>query len=129
MNQQLRRTLILAGALFFVAQFIQAQTGESEYRELIVQVPGIVGTRGFPEIKSKLLALDGVHVVAFCETQQLIMLRIERKKQANNRPVFTAISDLQYRFHVKEGATISKAMDACKDMKLQVFQREELRSE
>jgi|GEM_PF-2357257 len=129
MNQQLRCKLILLGAIFFSAQFLSAQPVRVDYRELLVQVPGIASTRGFPEIRGKLINIPGVHVVAFCESQHLIMLKIETKKLADNRPVFEAISMLEYKFYVKEEATISKAMDACKDKKMTVYKYDDLPSE
>ena len=66
MSQQLRCILILWGALFS-AQSLTAQTTNAKYRELLVQVPGIGVSRGFPEIRGKLINIPGVHVVAFCE--------------------------------------------------------------
>ena len=128
MNQQVRCMLILMGAFFF-AQWSSAQPAQTASRELIVQVPGIDGTRGFPEIRTKLINIQGVHVVAFCETQDLIMMKIEKKKQAENKPVFDAISELEFKFYVKEGATISKAMQTCKDKKLVEFPYDDLPGE
>jgi len=112
--------LILLGA-FFYAQSLNAQTTNANYRELIVQVPGIGSNRGFPEIRGKLINIPGVHVIAFCESQHLIMLKIDKKKQADNKPVFAAINQLEFKFYVKEGASIAKAMDACKDRSMTVF--------
>lgn len=120
MVQQVRCILILLGA-FFYAQSLNAQTTNAKYRELIVQVPGIGSQRGFPEIRGKLINIPGVHVIAFCESQHLILIRIDKKKLADNKPVLEAISHLEFKFYLKKDATIAKAMDACKDKSMTVF--------
>jgi hypothetical protein len=129
MNQQLRCRLILLGAFFIHAQFLSGQSAHTEYRDLIIQVPGISSSRGFPDIRGKLINVPGVHVIAFCESQQLILMRIEKKKLADNRPVFDAISQLEFKFNVKDGATLQKAMNACKDKSQKLHQYEDLPSE
>ena len=126
---QQRWTLILTSAFLFCTQLMQAQQPQVEYRELIVQVPGIVSTRGFPEIKNKLASIPGVFIVAFCESQQLVMMRLDKKKLADNKPVFDAFSELGFKFNVKEGATISKAKRECKDKNLKTYSHPELPSE
>ena len=115
-----RWTMILTGAFLFCALFVQAQQ-QLEFRELIVQVPGIASTRGLPEIKNKLSQIPGVFIVAFCETQHLIMMKLDKKKHADNRTVYDAITGTGYKFYVKEGATISKAKSECKDKKVATF--------
>ena len=126
---QQRWTLILAGALLFCTHFTQAQQSQVEFRELIVQVPGIVSSRGFPDIKSKLSGIPGTFIVAFCESQHLVMMKLDKKKLPDNKPVFDAVSELGYKFTVKEGATISKAKSECKDKKIQTFYNADLPSE
>ena len=121
--------LILAGAFLFCTQLMQAQQPQVEFRELIVQVPGIVSVRGFPDIKNKLTAIPGLYIVAFCETQHLVMMKLDKKKIPDNNPVYNALSELGYKFSVKEGATISKAKGECKDKNVTVFHHPELSSE
>jgi hypothetical protein len=116
--------LILAGAFLFCTQLMQAQQPQVEFRELIVQVPGIVSSRGFPEIKNKLTPVPGLYIVAFCETQHLIMMKLDKKKLPDNKTVFDALSETGYKFSVKEGATISKAKSECKDRNVTVFHPE-----
>ena len=120
--------LILTGAFLFCTQVMQAQS-QVDYRELIIQVPGIESNRGFPDIKSKLTGISGLYIVAFCESQQLVMMMLDKKKLPDNNPVFTAISETGYRFFVKEGATISRAKGECKDKKLVLFPDTDLPSE
>jgi hypothetical protein len=125
----LRWTLIFAGALFFCTQLLQAQQPQVEYRELIIQVPGIVSARGFPDVSNKLTSIPGLFIVAFCETQHLVMMKLDKKKLPENKLVYDAISELGYKFYVKEGATISKAKGECKDKKLTIFPETDLPSE
>jgi len=121
--------LILAGAFLFCTHTTQAQQSQADFRELIVQVPGIENQRGFPEIKDKLVsAVPGLYIVAFCESQQLIMMKLDKKKVPDNRSVFDAISETGYKFYVKEGATITRAKNECKD-KLTTFPATDLPSE
>jgi hypothetical protein len=129
MIPRLRCHLILSGAFFLLALSANAQQAQVDTRELIVQVPGIVSTRGFPEIKTRLAAIPGVRVVAFCESQQLLLIKVERKKLADNRPVFEAISELGFKFYLKEGATIANALKACKDKKMIVYDVDDLPAE
>jgi len=125
----LRWTLILTGAFLFCTQIMQAQQPQVEYRELIVQVPGIVSARGFPEVNRKLTEIPGALIVAFCESQHLVMMKLDKKKLPENKPVYDAISELGYKFYVKEGATISKAKGECKDKTLTIFPDTDLPSE
>jgi len=129
MKPQQRWTMILTGALLFCTQLIQAQESQGKFRELIVQLPGIVSTRGFPDIKIKLSGIQGVAIVAFCETQHLVMMKLEKKILPDNRPVYDAISEAGFKFNVKEGATISDAKKNCKDRKLTAFSDPELLTE
>ena len=57
------------------------------------------------------------------------MMKIEKKKQADNRPVFSDISEMEFKFHVKEGATISKAINSCRDKKTQIYKVDDLPAE
>jgi hypothetical protein len=126
MQQQWK--LILAGTFLFCTQAMQAQQSQADYRELIVQVPGIETKRGFPDIKNKLSTITGLYLVAFCESQQVVMMKLDKKKLPDNRPVLNAISETGYKFYVKEGATISRAKSECKD-KLTTFPTTDLPSE
>ena len=107
---------------------MQAQP-QVDYRELIVQVPGIESRRGFPDIKNKLSGISGLYIVAYCESQQLIMMMLDKKKLPDNNPVLTAISETGYKFFIKEGATISRAKSECRDKKLVLFPETDLPSE
>ena len=89
----------------------------------------VVFPSGFTEIKNKLASIPGVFIVAFCESQQLVMMRLDKKKLADNKPVFDAFSELGFKFNVKEGATISKAKRECKDKNLKTYSHPELPSE
>ena len=120
--------LILTSAFLFCTQLMQAQP-QVDYRELIVQVPGIESRRGFPEIKNKLTGISGLYIVAYCESQQLIMMMLDKKKLPDNTPVLTAISETGYKFFIKEGATISRAKSECRDKKLVLFPETDLPSE
>ena len=126
---QQRWNLILAGAFLFSTQLLQAQLPQAEFRELIVQVPGILSARGFPDIKNKLSVIPGLYIVAFCETQHVVMMKLDKKKLPDNKPVFDAIAESGYKFSVKEGATISKAKNECKDKNVTVFHYPDLPSE
>jgi hypothetical protein len=126
---QQRWTLILCSAFLFCTLLMQAQQPQVEYRELIVQVPGIVSARGFPDINTKLSAIPGTFIVAFCESQHLVMMKLDRKKIPDNKLIFDAISETGYKFSVKEGATISKAKSECKDKQLRTFSHTDLPSE
>jgi hypothetical protein len=108
---------------------MQAQQPQVEFRELIVQIPGIVSARGLPDINNKLAAIQGTYIVAFCESQHLVMMKLDRKKLPDNKPVYDAISELGYKFSIKEGATISKAKSECKDKKISTFSHTDLPSE
>jgi len=123
------RTLILVSAFLFSTQLLEAQQPQVEFRELLVQIPGIESSRGLPDIKSKLSDIPGLYIVAFCESQHLVMMKIERKRLPENKPVYDAISELGYKFYVKEGATISQAKNTCKDKKLTVYPTTDLPSE
>ncbi len=121
--------LILVCVFLFGTQVMQAQQPQVETRELIVQVPGIESGRGFPEIKNKLTGIQGLYIVAFCESQQLIMMKLDKKKMPDNRPVLNALSETGYKFYIKEGATISRAKGECRDKKLTIFPTSDLPSE
>ena len=120
--------MILTGAFLFCTQLIQAQP-QVEFRELIIQVPGIVVTRGFPDIKSKLTAIPGISIVAFCGSQHLVMMMLDKKVLPDNRPVYDAVYETGYKFNVKEGVTISAAKENCKDRNLTTFPVSDLPSE
>lgn len=126
MNLMPRCRLIFLIALLSGINIISAQTPHPDYRELIIQVPGIASTRGFPEIRGAMINIPGVHVVAFCQSQHLVMLKIENKKLPDNRAVFEAISHLEFRFNLKEGATIKEALKTCRDEKITEYKYDDL---
>lgn len=111
----------LSLALFlFAFHFSFAQ--EQNFRELIIQVPGIYTSRGLPEIKNAISSVEGVRVAAFCQSQFLILMRVDNKLQPDNKPVFTAVKNLGYQYHVKPDVTIEKAMASCRDREKTIYQ-------
>ena len=99
---------------FVISNFIgKAQNPASSFRDLIIQVPGIHHDRGFPEIKNKLIAIDGVEVITFCQKQQIILMKVDETKLADNKIILDAIHDLNFDFYVKQDATIEKALSTC----------------
>ena len=114
--------------IFFSLEFTYAQT-QPATRDVIIQVPGIDLQRGFPEIKNRVATIEGVHVTAFCQSQSLIFLRIDSKKLADNKPVYTAIQNLGFQFYLKPDVTFSKAMLECRDRKQTIYEDLAPRSE
>ena len=126
MKTQQRWTMIFTGVFLFCAVSLKAQQPQYDFRELIIQVPGIVSSRGFPDIKRVLTDIPGTSIVAFCESQHLVMMTLDKKKLPDNKPVYDAISQLGYKFYVKEGATISKAKNECRDKTPLIFNNTDL---
>jgi hypothetical protein len=112
------KELYLSVLLFLFCSYSHAQPPNTH--ELIIQVPGIHHSRGFPEISNQLLTINGVRIYAFCESQHLILLKIDESKLTDDRVIFDKIRSMHFDFYVKKDATIQKALSVCRDDEIPV---------
>ena len=96
---------------------IPAQAQEFS-EELILQSPGVHAERNLGSIVSELETLGGITYVGFCQNQNVILLRVNRKIQPNDKPILEAFTQKLLEIHVKTG-TFTEVIAACPSMTLQ----------
>lgn len=110
-----RTTLKKATLALFIAAFgycIPAQA-QSTTEELILQSPGVHSERNLDAIISELKALNGITYLGFCENQNVIFLRVDRRKHPTDKLILEAFVQKKLEIHIKTGATIEQAIASC----------------
>lgn len=108
-------TLTKAAFALFVAAFgfcIPAQA-QATTEELLLQSPGVHVERNLNSIVSELEALSGITYVGFCENQNVILLRVDRRKHPNDKLILETFTQKQLEIHIKTGATIAQVIAVC----------------
>ena len=104
-------TLFLFGTINVFS--LSAQDKFTYYKDLIIQIPGIVKERGYPDIKNALLEIEGVGVYTFCQSQHLILLKVNMNLLPDDKIIYNKIRELGFDFYIKENATIAQALTTC----------------
>ena len=110
-----KSTLKSASLALFIAIFglcIPAHA-QSTTEELILQSPGVHAERNLDAIISELVALNGISYVGFCPSQNVILLRVDRRKHGDDKYILDKFTGKQLEVHVKTGATILQVISAC----------------
>jgi hypothetical protein len=115
--KHLYKTLTATLLFLGVSTVCYSQTTSSVHN-LIIQVPGIAASRGMPEIKNKIEALNGVRVYAFCKSQYLIFVKVDKAKQPDDKAIYEALRSLHFNFNVKPEADFEKALSTCSSSEL-----------
>jgi hypothetical protein len=105
-------------SLFFVvflttfnSQNSCAQTAPN-YQELIVQIPVVI-TREFSQLKADIIALGAIQFINYCESEQCLMLKMDRNVHLNDTALLNLLKTKNLPFEVKTDATIAQAMSQC----------------
>jgi hypothetical protein len=109
----------VAFTLFFIAViFSTPARAQSTVEELLLQGPALHAERNLTTITDELKALGGIEYVAFCPKMQVLMLKVDRRKQHNNQNILDVFTSKNYPVNIKVEVTISKIMNACEGIVL-----------
>jgi hypothetical protein len=108
-------TLKKAALALFIATlgFCIPSQAQTATEELILQSPGVHAERNLDEIIRELEALNGITYVGFCTNQNVILLRIDRRKHSDDRYILAAFTSRLLEVHIKTGASIEQVISAC----------------
>jgi hypothetical protein len=111
-NPYLKKVL-LGFALLLSISTLKAQSADEE---LVLQVPSVHADRNLSAMTTQLSSLGGVQYVAFCPAQQILILRIDRKIQVDDKNVLNVFTVQNYIVHIKTGVSAADIMSNCKDL-------------
>lgn len=115
-----RITLRKAALALSIAAFgycIPAQ-GQSVTEELLLQSPGVHQERNLDGIINELETLGGISYVGFCPNQNIILLRVDRKIQHDDKLIMETFTQKKLEIHIKGSATHAQVIAACPSMHL-----------
>ena len=90
-----------------------AQT--TNYQDLIIRIPELFAQRNLVATKTELVNLGGIQYVNFCQSNKMLLLRIDRNIHLTDEPVMTVLKTRGLTYEIKQGATIAQVMSLCTD--------------
>jgi hypothetical protein len=104
-------SIVLASLICFSSS--QAQTLQ-QTNELILSVPA-ANSKNYSEIIQKLISIQGVDVLAYCEQTSLFLIKYNTKLIDSGDIIARQVEDLniKYKAEIKTGTSISQLIDNC----------------
>ena len=114
MKRTISSLLLVAAGVFLLSA--PASSFQNTYEELIIQVPGVHPDRNLEAVSGELTGLNGIIVTGFCPSQSLLLLKVDRKIQHDDKLLLEVFYTRKLEAHIKTGVTIQQVTEKCTGM-------------
>lgn len=117
MKKRYTRICLITVFTVCIFNFVNAQYAEGDYREAVINIPGLESEKTYQAIENIYKNTSGVEIMLRCKRGEMLVLKIDTRIHANTDKLLARIADHNFKASVMDGFDYNKAVATCSDFK------------